>query len=130
MTTRSEKRKAAVGLFPARLETLLADNSQAEDLKPGRRKNPRTHSENLDDIKLSLRKGIMSNFTKILAENRNEMLKLIATTIKNPTGSQALENTDSEPESPFPTNTSTPIRPKTTTRKTTPVNSRNTFYNC
>ena len=68
----------------------------------------------------------MSDLTKILAENQKEMLTLIAPTIKNPTSSQKLENTDSEPENVLPTNTSTPIRSKTITHKTTPVNSRNT----
>ena len=53
-----------------------------EDLVPGPSKNPRTHSESLDDIKSPLRKEIMSDLTKILAENQKGMLKLIAPTIK------------------------------------------------
>ena len=69
----------------------------------------------------------MSDLTEILAENQKEMLKLIAPTVKNPTNSQNLENTDTELENVLPTNASTPIRSKTT-QETTPVNSRNNFY--
>ena len=84
MTTRSQKRKAAVECVPTSLETLLAESSHVDDLVHGPSKNPRTHFENRDDIKSSLRKEIMSDLTKILAENQKEMLKLIAATIKNP----------------------------------------------
>ena len=46
------------------------------------------------------------------------MLKLIAPVVKNPVTLQNLENLDNT--------TSTPIKTKATTSKTTPVNSRNT----
>ena len=69
----------------------------------------------------------MSDFTKILAENQKEMLKLIAPVGKKPVTLQNLENSDSEPENVFPNATSTPRKTKATTSKTTPVNRRNSI---
>ena len=68
----------------------------------------------------------MSDLTKILAENKKEMLKLIAPTSKKPTIVTATEETDSESENVPENVTSTPIKTKTTatTRKITPVNIR------
>ena len=69
----------------------------------------------------------MSDLTKILAENQKEMLKLIAPTAKKQTIITATEETDSESENIPENATSTPnkTKPTATTRKTTPVNSRN-----
>ena len=69
----------------------------------------------------------MSDLTKILAENRKEMLKLKAPTSKKQTITTATEETGAESENVPENATSTPIRTKTTatTRKITPVNSRN-----
>ena len=69
----------------------------------------------------------MSDLTKILAENQKEMLKLIAPTVKKQTIITAAEETDSESENIPENATSTPIKNKTTatTRRITPVNSRN-----
>ena len=69
----------------------------------------------------------MSDLTKILAENQKEMLKLIAPTSKKQTIITATEETDSESENVPENATSTPIKtkPSATTRKITPVNSRN-----
>ena len=117
MTTRSQKRKATVEPNPTNFETPLADNNQTEELIPGPSKNPRIYSENLDDIKSSLRKEIMSDIANLLSENRKEMLKLITLVVRNPINFQTPENTDSEPENVFPTNTSTPFISKTTTQK-------------
>ena len=55
------------------------------------------------------------------------MLRLIAPAVKNPATVQNLENSASEPENVFLNTTSTPIKTKTTTSKTTPVNSRNKY---
>ena len=79
-------------------------------------------------MKSTLRKGIMSDFTKILAENQKEMLKLIAPVAKNQTPLAIPDETDSESEDVPATVTSTPEKSKTTatTHKTTPVTSRNT----
>ena len=71
MTTSSQKREATVEPTPASLKTPLVENSQVGDLIPGLRKIPRAHSENLDNIRSSLRKEIMSDLTKILAEKGN-----------------------------------------------------------
>ena len=129
MTTRSQKRKAAEELVSTEVETPLPEISQNENPVAGRTsKSPRVISENLEDIKTTLRKEIMSDFTKILAENQKEVLKLIAPPIKKQTFITAVGETDSEPENIPENATSTPIKNKTTatTRKITPVNSRNT----
>ena len=127
MTTRSQKRKAAEELVSTEVETPLPEISQNENPVAGTNKSPRVISENLEDIKTTLRKEIMSELTKILAENQKEMLKLIAPPIKKQTFITAVGETDSEPENIPENATSTPIKNKTTatTRKITPVNSRN-----
>ena len=69
----------------------------------------------------------MSDLFKILAEIQKGMLKLIAPTSKKQTVITATEETDSESENVPENATATPIKTKTTatTRKITPVNSRN-----
>ena len=67
----------------------------------------------------------MSDLTKILAENQEEMLKLLAPAVKKSITFQNLQNSDSEPENVFPNTTSTPARTKTIASKATPMNSRN-----
>ena len=127
MTTRSQKRKAVEELVSTEIETPLPETSQNSNPVAGTSKSPRVLTENLEEIKSSLRKEIMSDLTKILAENQKEMLKLIAPTVKKQTIITAAEETDSESEN-IPENvTSTPIKNKitATTRKITPVNSRN-----
>ena len=71
-------------------------------------------------------KEILSDLTKIIAENQKEMLKLMAPVAKKQTLTVP-EESDSESENVPPTVTSTPVKSKTTatTLKTTPVNSRN-----
>ena len=77
MTTRSQKRKAVEELVSAETETPIAGSSQ--NVNPvGTSKSPNVHTENLEEMKSALRKEIMSDLTKVLAENQNEMLKLIA----------------------------------------------------
>ena len=109
------------------VETPLPEISQNENPVARTSKSPRVISENLEDIKTTLRKEIMFDLTKILAENQKEMLKLIAPPVKKQTIITAVEETDSEPENIPENATSTPIKIKTTatTRKITPVNSRN-----
>ena len=61
------------------------------------------------------------------------MLKQIAPASKKTVVSQDLVGSDSEPENVFPNTTSTPIKNKATTFKTTPVNTRNNVsirYTC
>ena len=129
MTTRSQKRKAAEELVSTEVETPLPEISQNENPVAGTSKS-KVISENLEDIKTTLRKEIMSDLTKILAENQKEMLKLIAPPIKKQTFITAVGETDSEPENIPENATSTPIKNKTTatTRKITPVNSRNSVF--
>ena len=127
MTTRSQKRKAVEELVPTEIETPIPETNQNLNPVAGTSKSPRVLTENLEEIKSSLRKEIMSDLTKILAENQKEMLKLIAPTVKKQTIITATEETDSESENIPENATSTPIKNKTTatTRKITPVNSRN-----
>ena len=70
MTTRSQKRKAIAESTSVSLETSLTENNQVENLVAGPSKISRIHCENLDEIKSSLRKQIMSHLTRILAENQ------------------------------------------------------------
>ena len=130
MTTRSQKRKAVEELVSTEMETPITEVNQNLNPVAGSSKSPRVTTENLEEIKSSLRKEIMSDLTKILAENQKEMLKLIAAPVKKQTVIATAEETDSESEN-IPENiTSTPIKNKTTAtnRKITPINSRNTCY--
>ena len=68
---------------------------------------------------------MLSDLTRILAENKNEMLKLIAPAVKKSADLQNLEDSDSEAENAFPTTTLTPIKSETTTSKITLITSRN-----
>ena len=67
----------------------------------------------------------MSDLTKILPDNQKEMLKLIAPMTKKSSDHQATENFDSELENISVARTSTPVKTKATTSKTTPINSSN-----
>ena len=98
---------------------MTSENNAVENLVAGPRKFPRMQPEKLNEIKTSLRKEIMSDLTKFPAYNQKEMLKLIAPVIKKTSFVQNLENFDSESESVPPNTTSTPIKSKTTTSKTT-----------
>ena len=130
MTTRSQKRKAVEELVSTETETPIPETNQNLNPVAGTSKSPRVLTENLEEIKSSLRKEIMSDLTKILAENQKEMLKLIAPTSKKQTITTATEETDSESENVPENATSTQIKtkPTATTRKITPVNSRNNCY--
>ena len=108
-------------------EASTSENNQTETYVAGPSKSPKIQPEKLDEIKTSLRKEILSHLTKSLAENQKEMLKLIAPVVKKPVPGQNLENSDSEPENVLPNTTSTPIKRKAATSKTTPVNSGNNF---
>ena len=78
MTPRSQKRTAVAELVSGDFETSATENSPSENLVASSSNVPRIKAENLTEKKTSLRKEIMSDLTKILAENQNEMLKLIA----------------------------------------------------
>ena len=127
MTTRSQKRKAAEELISTEIETSLPENTPSVNPVAGTSKSPKITSDNLEEIKSSLRKEIMSDLTKILAENQKEMLKLIAPTTKKQHAIRSAEESDSDPDDIPENATSTPIRNRTTATasKTTPINSRN-----
>ena len=126
MTTRSQKRKAVAELVSGDFETSVTENLPPEALVASSSKIPRIESQDLTEIKTSLRKEIMSDLTKILAENQKEMLKLIAPLNKKQTVHMNTQDSDSEPENVSVARTSTPVKTHTATNsKTTPVNSRN-----
>ena len=126
MTTRSQKRKAVAELVSGDFEASLAENNSTENLTACSSKNPRLELENLEEIKTSLRKEIMSDLTKILAENQKEMLKLIAPVSKKRPVSSDIHDSDSDQENISVARTSTPVKTQTaTSSKTTPNNSRN-----
>ena len=129
MTTRSQKRKAVEELVSTEMETPIAEVNQNLNPVAGSSKSPRIITENLEEIKSSLRKEIMSDLTKILAKNQKEMLKLIAAPVKKQIAIATAEETDSESENIPENATSTPIKSKTTAtnHKITPVNSRNMY---
>ena len=126
MTTRSQKRKAVAELVSGDFETSVTENFPSGTLVASSSKVPRIEPEDLAEIKTSLRKEIMSDLTKILAENQKEMLKLIAPLNKKQTVHMNAQDSDSEPENVSIARTSTPVKTHTATNsKTTPVNSRN-----
>ena len=129
MTTRRQKRKAVAELISGDFEASLAENNSTENLIASSSKNPRLELENLEEIKTTLRKEIMSDLTKILAENQKEMLKLITPVSKKRPISLNAQDSDSDQESISVARTSTPVKTQTaTSSKTTPVNSRNNNF--
>ena len=126
MTTRSQKRKAVAELISGDFETSVTENFPPGTLVASSSKIPRIEPEGLAEIKTSLRKEIMSDLTKILAENQKEMLKLIAPLNKKQTVHMNVQDSDSEPENVSVARTSTPVKTHIAPNsKTTPVNSRN-----
>ena len=126
MTTRSQKRKTVAELASGDFETPVVENNSNENLTAGPSKNPRIETENLEEIKTSLRKEIMTDLTKILAENQKEIFKLTAPLSKKRSISANIQESDSEPEDVPVARTSTPVKTTTATgSKVTPVNSRN-----
>ena len=126
MTTRNQKKKVKAELISGDFETSVTEKSPPENLVASSSKSPRMQPENLDEIKTSLRKEIMSDITKKLAENQKEMLKLKAPLSKKRPIHLEDRDTDSEPENISVARTSTSVKITTATNsKTTPVNSRN-----
>ena len=68
MTTRIQKRKAVAELVSGDFKTSVAENSPSENLIASSSKIPRVEPESLTAIKTSLRKEMMSDLPKILAE--------------------------------------------------------------
>ena len=83
LTTKSQKSKAVAELVFGEFDASVAENNSSENLVAGPSKTFRVEPENLDEIKTSLRKEIMSDLTKLLAENQKKLLKLIAPLSKN-----------------------------------------------
>ena len=98
MTFRSQEKKAVAELASEEFGALTSENNQTEKYVAGPSKYPKIQPK-LDEIKTSLRREIVSDVTKILADNQKEMLKLITPAVKKTSIVQNLENSDSEPES-------------------------------
>ena len=131
MTTRSQKRKAVAELVSGEFEVSIAENSLPGNLVAGPSKTLRIEPENLDEIKVSLRKEIMSDLTKLFAENREEMLQSIASLSKKRPIRLEDRDTDYESENISVTRTSTLVKITTATNsKTTPVHSLNNNVKC
>ena len=129
ITTRSQKKRAVARLLSGDFEASVNENIPSEDLIAGPSKTLRIEPENLDEIKTSLRKEILSDLSKILAENQTEMLKLIAPLCRKRSVCTNDQDTDSESENISVARTSTPVKTITATNpKTTPVNSRNSYF--
>ena len=94
MTARSQKKKTVEEPVSRYKETPITENSQVEILIARTSKCPKIQPEN--EIKTSLRNVIMSDLTKIHAENQTEMLKLIAPTSKTLDNRQSVDDFDSE----------------------------------
>ena len=110
MTTRSQKRKAVAELVSGDFETSVTENSPSENRVASSSKVPRIEPESPTEIKTSSRREIMSDLTKILAENQKEMLKLIAPLNKKQTVLTNAQDSDSEPENVSVARTSTPCQ--------------------
>ena len=126
MTTRSQKRNAVAEIVPGELESSVAENNSSENPVAGPSNTPRVEPENLEEIKTSLRREIMSDLTEILAENQKEMLELIAPLDKKQPVCLNVQDSESDPENITVARTSTLLKTYTAiSSKTTPSNSRN-----
>ena len=127
MTPGTQKEKAVAELVSGDFEVSGDENIQSEIHVACSNKSPKMQPEKLDEIKTSLRKEIMSDITKILAEAQEEMLRLIAPTTNKATILVNLENSDSETKYVQPTSTSEPITSNVTTSRNSPITSRNSW---
>ena len=110
MTTRRQKRKAVNELVSGEFETSLTENNLTENLVPSCSKTTRTESEDLNELKASLRKETLSDSSKILAENQKEMFKLIAPLSKKRAVLLENQDSDSEVENTPVARTSNPVK--------------------
>ena len=125
MTTRSQKRKAVAELVSGEFEASIVESNQPENLIAGPSKSPKIQPENLEEIKTSLRKEIMSDLAKLLAENQKEIMELVVPSAKKSSAHQNTQYFDSETENLSVARTSTPVKTNTAAPKTTPINSLN-----
>ena len=103
----------------------MVENNQSENLIAGPSKSPSVQPENLEEVKTSFGKEIMSNLAKMMAENQKEMMKLIVPMTDKKSVHQNIQDSDSETENICAARMSTPVKTNTATTKTTPINSRN-----
>ena len=118
MTTIKQKRKAITELVSWEFESSVTENNQPENLIAGPSKSSIVQPENLEEMKASLRKEIMSDLAKMLAENQKEMMKLVAPIAEKSSVHQNEQDSDSETENISVAPTSTPVKTNTATSKT------------
>ena len=70
----------------------------------------------------------MSDLAKMLAENQKDIMKLIVPMGKKSCTHQNVQYSDSETENICVARTSTPVKTNTTTSETSPINSRNGYF--
>ena len=70
MTTKSQRRKSVPELVSGEIEASVAENCLPENLVAGPSKTLRVEPENLEEIKTSLGKEIMSDLTKVLTKRK------------------------------------------------------------
>ena len=90
ITTRSQKRKAVEQLASSESETSVVGNNSVGNLVAAPSESPRLQIGNLDDTKTSLRQEIISDPTKILAENQDEESKLMVPFVRKNIGPSKL----------------------------------------
>ena len=108
MTTRIQKTEAVAELVSGEIETPIVENNQSENLIAGPSNSPRVQPENLEEVKSSLRKEILSDLAKMLAENQKQIMKLIVPMAKKSSAHQNVQDSDSETENISVARTSTP----------------------
>ena len=135
MSTRSQKRKLVEELASGEFDTNIVNSNNLEIEQvpgPSRQKSPKIRAENIDEVKTSLKSEIMADLAKILAENQQEMLKMIAPIVKKKPLRELISDSESDEENISPVlPASTPLKSgKTKTKKHNydPKEGRNTLF--
>ena len=114
MSTRSQKRKAVEELASGEFSSnvINSNNLEVEQVPgPSREKSPKLRTENVDEIKTSLKSGILADLAKILAENQQELLKMIAPIVKKKPLRELISDSESDGENISPVlPASTPLK--------------------
>ena len=72
MTTRSQKRESVAEFSSGEFEASTSENNLVDNLVAGPSKSPKIQPERLDEIRMSLGREIMSDLTKIPADNQRK----------------------------------------------------------
>ena len=101
--------KATTEVASGEIEISSNEVHQLENCVASTSKSPKIQTEYLYEIKTCLRRKIMADLTKILAENQKQMLEVI-TTVRKTSVVQNLDNSDPENENVLPNTTSTSMK--------------------